>query len=127
MFGLAVVLGPATVLPAMREGAVAVGALQDTLQDTLTHHFVDSVVVRSPLPDPLVPIVQWLFQKPGWVMALGIALAGLIAVALVLLAWRRRRAITTWLVTRERGVKLAMLGAVGAVVLLMVGSGLKAY
>ena len=32
------------------------------------------------------------------------------------------RAIGTWLVTRDRGVKLAMLGAVGAVLLLMVGT-----
>ena len=48
-------------------------------QDTLTHHFLDSVVVRSPLPDPLVPIVQWIFQKPGWLMAGGIVVGALAA------------------------------------------------
>ena len=37
------------------------------------------------------------------------------------------KAIGTWLVTRDRGVKLAMVGAVGAVLLLMVGAGVKAY
>ena len=97
------------------------------VQDTLTQHFVDSVVVRSPLPDPLVPIVQWIFQKPGWLMAAGIVIGALVALAMVVLLWRRRRAIATWLVTRDRGVKLAMFGAAGAVLLLMVGTGVKAY
>ena len=32
--------------------------------DSIAGRFVDSVVVRSPLPDPLVPIVQWIFQRP---------------------------------------------------------------
>ena len=36
--------------------------------------------------------------------------------------WRRRRAIAAWLATRDRGIKLAMVGAVGAVLLLMVGT-----
>jgi len=44
-------------------------------QDSLSQHFVDSVVVKSPLPDPLIPVVQWIFQKPGWVMAAAIAIA----------------------------------------------------
>ena len=49
------------------------------------------------------------------------------ALAVLVLLWRRRRAIRTWLVTRQRGVKLAMAGAVGAVLLLMVGTGVKAH
>ena len=96
-------------------------------QDSLSQHFVDSVVVRSPLPDPLIPVVQWIFQKPGWVMAGGIVLGAIVALAVLVFAWRRRRAIWTWLVTRERGVKLAMAGAVGVVLLLVFGTGVKAY
>ena len=42
--------------------------------DSVTGRFVDSVVVRSPLPDPLVPIVQWIFQRPGWVMVGGLVM-----------------------------------------------------
>ena len=95
--------------------------------DSVTGRFVDSVVVRSPLPDPLVPIVQWIFQQPGWVMAVGIVLGTMVALAVLFLAWRRRRAIGTWLVTRERGVKLAMVAAVGTVLLLIVGTGVKAH
>ena len=96
-------------------------------QDTLTGHFIDSVVVKSPLPDPVVPIVQWIFQKPGWLMAGGIVLAAIVAVVVGLYLWRRRRAIWTWLTTRERGVKLGMAAAVGAVLLLIVGTGVKTY
>ena len=96
-------------------------------QDTLTGHFIDSVVVKSPLPDPMVPIVQWIFQKPGWLMGSGIVLAAIVAVVVWLFLWRRRRAIWTWLTTRERGVKLGLLGAVFAVLFLMVGTGAKAY
>ena len=44
------------------------------IQDTLTGHFIDSVVVESPLPDPFVPVVQWFFQKPSWVMISGIVI-----------------------------------------------------
>ena len=96
-------------------------------QDSLSQPFVDSVVVKSPLPDPLLPVVQWIFQKPGWVMVGGIVLGAIVALAVLVLLWRRRRAIWTWLVTRERGVKLAMAGAVGAVLLLIVGTGVKSY
>jgi hypothetical protein len=96
-------------------------------QDSLSQRFVDSVVVKSPLPDPVVPIVQWIFQRPGWVMVGGIVVGTIVALVAVVLLWRRRRAIWSWLVTRERGVKLAMAGAVGAVLLLMLGTGLKAH
>lgn len=95
------------------------------LQDSLTGRLVDSVVVRSPLPDPLVPLVQWIFQRPPWVMITGIVIGGLLAVAVAVLLWRRRRRIGQWLVTRDRGVKLALAGGLGAVLLLLLGTGLK--
>src|SRR5262249_6766243 len=102
-------------------------AMSFQAQDTLTGRFVDSVVVRSPLPDPLAPIVQWIFQKPGWLMAGGIVVGAAVAIAAAVLLWRHRQAIGTWLVTRERGAKIAMLGAAVAILLLMVGTGVKAY
>jgi len=96
-------------------------------QDTLTPHFLDSIVVESPLPDPFVPVVQWIFQKPSWVMISGIVIGAIVAVSLLVLIWRRHAAIARWLGTRERIVKLGMLGAVGAILLLMVGTGVGAY
>jgi hypothetical protein len=97
-----------------------------TVQDSLSGRLVDSVVVKSPLPDPLVPIVQWIFQRPPWVMATGLVVGAIIALALLVLLWRRRSRIRTWLHTRDRGVKLALGLAVGAVLLAILASGLKA-
>ncbi len=102
----------------------------DTLgrvQDSLSGRFVDSVVVRSPLPDPLVPVVQWIFQRPSWVMISGIVIGALVALAIVILLWRRRKPIGHWLATRDRGVKLVMGSAVGAVLLLIVFAGVKTH
>jgi hypothetical protein len=95
--------------------------------DSITGRFVDSVVVRSPLPDPFIPIVQWLFQKPGWVMVGGIVLGAVVAVALLLFLWPRRRAIAGWVASRDRGVKLAIVGVLGMLLVLVVGAGLKSY
>src|SRR5678816_4124191 len=95
--------------------------------DSVTQRFVDSVAIRSPLPDPLIPLVQWMFQKPGWVMVGGIVLGVMAAFAVLLFLWPRRRAITGWLATRDRGVKLAMVGVLGIMLLLVVGAGLKSY
>ncbi len=97
------------------------------IQDTLTGHFIDSVVVESPLPDPLVPVVQWFFQKPSWVMISGIVIGAIVAIGLALLIWRQRTASARWIGPRERIVKLAMLGTVGAILLLVVGTGVGAY
>ena len=124
-------MAPVHSLVALWAGAsyVQTPAAQDSIaavRDSLTGRLVDSVVVQSPLPDPLVPIVQWIFQRPSWVMGGGIVLGAIVAVVMLTLIWRRRKRIGTWLVTRDRGVKLALGGALGAVLLLMVGGGLKA-
>jgi hypothetical protein len=97
------------------------------VQDSIAGRLVDSVVVRSPLPDRLVPIVQWIFQRPSWVMIGGIILAAIVAFAVLSLLWRRRRTIGSWLATRDRGVKLTLAAAVAAVLLLIVAGGLKAH
>jgi len=126
-FAGAGVLFPGVLPHTLPHPAAAAFWRHATQQDSLSQHFVDSVVVKSPLPDPLIPVVQWIFQKPGWVMGGGIVLGAIVALTVLVLAWRRRRAIRTWLVTRERGVKLAMAGVVGTVLLLMVGTGVKGY
>jgi hypothetical protein len=117
-------IGPGAVVS---PGADALPAAAAQVRDTLTGRFIDSVVVQSPLPDPLVPVVQWLFQKPGWVMGGGIVLGGIVAIVVLAILWRRRRALWTWLTTRDRGFKLAMAGTLAAVLLLIVGTGVKAY
>ena len=96
-------------------------------QDTLSGQFVDSVVVSSPLPDPLVPLVQWVFQKPGWLMISGIVLGAIVALAIVAILWGRRGPIRTWVTTRHRGILLALAGTAVALLLIAVGTGFKAY
>ena len=97
----------------------------EPIGDSLSGRFVDSVVVRSPLPDPLVPMVQWIFQRPSWVMISGLVIGTALALAIAIVVWRRRREIGRWLVTRDRGLKVALATAVGAVLLLVVAAGLK--
>ena len=97
-------------------------------QDTLTGHFIDSVVVESPLPDPLVPIVQWLFQKPGWVMGGGIVLGAIVgAVVAVFLLAPPAGDLDVAASPGSEASSSASPAAVGAVLLLMVGTGVKAY
>jgi hypothetical protein len=92
----------------------------------LTGQFLDSVVVNSPLPDPLVPVVQWIFQKPSWVMITGIVIGAIVTIGTLVLLWRWRRPIAGWLGTRERVVQVGLAGGVGALLLLLVGTGLAA-
>jgi hypothetical protein len=127
-----VLMAPVHSLVALWAGAFYIQTLaaQDSItraRDSLTGRLVDSVVVRSPLPDPLVPIVQWIFQRPPWVMATGLGVVAILAVALLVLLWGRRATIREWLATRDRGVKLALGVAVGAVLLVVVGAGLRTH
>lgn len=105
----------------MASGALP-GAMVDSLQAT-----PDSGLVPSPLPDPMIAVVQWIFQKPGWLMISGIVIGAIVAVVACWLLWTRRKALWTWLVTRSRGAKLLMASTVGAFLLVAGGVGYKAY
>ena len=94
----------------------------DTLPIPASSALLDSVVVEPAVPDPLVPIVQWIFQRPPWVMQLGIVLAALVAATLFVLAWRRRRAISAWLGSRSPRTMYALAGG-----LAVIGFGVAAY
>ena len=95
-------------------------------QDTLTGRLLDSVVVDSPVPDPLVPLVQFLFQQPGWLMATGMVVGAILGLAVLVALWKKRSAIAEWFGTRDRGAKLAMVGTAAVLLLLMGGAGLAA-
>jgi hypothetical protein len=87
----------------------------DTLPIPASSALLDSVVVEPAVPDPLVPIVQWIFQRPPWVMQLGIVLALLVAGTLFVLAWRRRRAISAWFASRSPGTMYALAGGLAVI------------
>ncbi len=88
---------------------------------------IDSVVDKTILPDPVIPIVQWIFQQPPWVMWGGVVLAAILAFFILRWFWRRRRNVLGWLATRNRIAKLALAGAAAAVVVALAGVGFKAY
>jgi hypothetical protein len=88
---------------------------------------VDSVVDKTLLPDPITPIIQWIFQRPPWVMWGGVLLAAGIVFLVLRWLWPRRAAMRGWITTRSVGIKVAMVAALGLVGLLAAGFGYKSY
>ena len=71
--------------------------------------------VESPLPGGIAAVVRFLFNVPQWLQIAGLILGLLVAAVLAVYLWRRRVSIRTWIVTRQRRVKLGL--AAGVVVL----------
>jgi hypothetical protein len=104
--------------------------LQDTVRGVPSPHagsVLDSVELVSPIPDPFVPIVQWLFQKPPMLMLGGLIVATILAVVALVIIWRRRAPIRTWFVTRDRPLLLAMAGLVAVFAVVGLGLSWKTY
>ena len=89
--------------------------------DSLQAARADSGLVPSPLPDPIVHVVQWIFQRPGWVMIAGIVIGVVVAIMVLRLLWKHRQDIWTWLTTRSRGTKIAMASTVGVFLVAALG------
>jgi nitrate/TMAO reductase-like tetraheme cytochrome c subunit len=100
--------------------------IQDTAVRPAPHELLDSVVVDPVLPDPLVPIVQWIFQRPPWVMQAGIVLGAIVALVALFLVWRWRRGIIGYLRGLTKPAKLALAGGIAAVALLAAVGGWQA-
>ncbi len=82
------------MLTSLANGAAAlVAAASVVAQDTATvrvhghGEVLDSTVDHTLLPDTVTPIIQWIFQKPPWVMWGGVILAAILG--LVALWWLR--------------------------------------
>jgi len=74
-----------------------------------------SVVTRSPLPGGVASAVRFLFNLPPWVQIAGL-IGGIIVAGIVLvLLWRRRRAIVRFVSTRSRATLIG-LAAVAVVI-----------
>lgn len=103
-----------TVLASGDTLAAAAGAIRDTLSD-------------APLPGGVATVLRFLFQVPQWIQIAGAIVGAGVAAALLLMLWRRRFSIVTWLRTRSRQVQAAM----GTGVLLLVGgaalAGMKSW
>src|SRR5262245_5587872 len=57
----------------------------------------DTAVVHSPLPGGVAAVVRYFFNLPAWFEAAGAIVGVLIALAIVVLLWRRRARITAWI------------------------------
>jgi len=102
-----------------------VQGVQDSVRFPI--HPVDSVVDSLRLDDNVTPIIQWIFQQPPWVMWGGVVLALVIGVAVIIWAWPRRQAGVSWIRTRSRGVKLALVGAAAVAVIAALGVSYAGY
>lgn len=86
------------------------------------HDALDSVVVDSPVPDPLIPFIQFVFQQPGWLLGLEMVLAVLAGAVTFWYMWTRRIWMFGWFRSAPRGAQAMFVGANLAVVLIGVGA-----
>ena len=86
---------------------------------------LDSTIARPELHDPVIRVVQWIFQRPPWVMWGGAILAAIVGVVLLVWLWHRRRAIGHWLATRQLAVKFGLAAVVIACLLGIAGLGYR--
>jgi nitrate/TMAO reductase-like tetraheme cytochrome c subunit len=83
--------------------------------------------VESPLPGGVAQVVRFFFNVPQWIQIAGFVLGVLVAAWIVLVLWRRREAVWTWIVTRRRGVRMTMLAAVALVAIGATFAGVKSW
>lgn len=102
---------PSQVLPDSASSALAGPA-----------HALDSVPAHPAFSDPVIRIVQFIFQQSPFVMWGGVVLGAVVAFVVFRLLWRRRQAIGLWLRTRSVPVKAAL--ALTVVLLVLGGSAL---
>lgn len=81
------------------------------------------VKVASPLPGGISAVVRFLFNLPAWFQITGFILGVVVALAVVWVLWKRRRAIVLWLASRPWSLKLGLGFALGGVILLSSGGG----
>ncbi len=93
----------------------------------------DTVSVRPdtlgapPLPGGVSTVLRAMFGAPTWLWLLIVATLAAAAGAIAWRGWRDRAAILTWLRTRSRGVTIALVAALTAVVLGSAGAGVGTW
>ncbi len=92
-------------------------ALLQPAQDSASlHRFKEGVPpAPPPIPGGVTTVLRAVFNAPLWMWVVAILVGVVAGVLLLRLLWSRRRAIRDWLVTRSRGVKLALGGSLALV------------
>ena len=104
---------------------MASGTTPGAMVDSLHTAQADSGLVHSPVPDQIIAVVQWVFQRPGWVMISGLAISAVVGAMVLWFLWKHRTDIWTWLTTRSRGTKILMGSTVGLFLVAVLGVGYK--
>lgn len=76
-----------------------------------------------PLPGGIAAVLRLLFNLPPWLQISGAVVGGTAAAGVLTLLWKRRAALLAWLLSRQRGVKLALAAGAAAVALGAGGAG----
>src|ERR1041384_7986726 len=74
-----------------------------------------------PLPGGVAAVLRFFFNLPQWIQIAGFFIGLAVAVWLLVVVWRRRLQIISWVKTRQRGVKIGLAAA--AAVLVIGGAG----
>jgi hypothetical protein len=86
---------------------------------------IDSTVHSPHIPDPVIAVVQWIFQRPPWLMWGGAILAAIVAALLARLLWRHRRTVAHWLQARSIGFQASLVSLAALVLLLVAAFGYR--
>lgn len=87
----------------------------------------EPTVAEAPLPGGVAAVLRFFFNLPQWLQITGAIAGVLVAIVVVVLAWRRRRDIGTWLATRPRPLKVALGAAAGVALVVAIAGGLYGY
>jgi hypothetical protein len=82
-----------------------------------------TAVGPPPLPGGVAAVLRFFFNLPQWIQIGGFFVGLAVAAWLIVYLWRRRQIIKTWIVTRQRNVKIALLAGVAVIVLSAAGFG----
>ncbi len=94
-------------------GGDSVRALIDSLTDSLGGAVgaLRDTVTAAPLPGGVAEVVRFIFGVPQWIQISGAIVAAAVGIWLLLLMWRKREEIFTWLKTRSREIQVALAGS----------------
>ena len=88
------------------------------------HGPADTVVVESPLPGGISEVVRFLLNTvPPWIQIGGVVVGALVAALVLRLLFVRRGRIYAWVVSRDRGIKIALAAAALLVIVVAGGMG----
>ena len=76
-----------------------------------------------PLPGGVAALVRFFFNLPSWLQISGAVLGVVLAVVVLVVLWRRRQRVVTWVQTRPRNIRIALIAVSSAIVLFAVGFG----